>query len=83
MTTFAIGFQIDFKLAIVFNSPLSSLSYSYHYSIQNYVLIDDPNYESQNNITSICFPNPCKNGGLCIATFNNTFHCNCFSIFTG
>ncbi|XP_026885627.2 hepatocyte growth factor activator [Electrophorus electricus] len=32
---------------------------------------------------SVCQPNPCRNGGVCVVTYRHMFECTCLTAFTG
>ena len=81
MSLFTEGIQVDFKLAIVFNS--SGVSFQQLYKVQNKnssVAYDVEYITNQDQ----CLFNPCQNGGICnIGNGISPYFCNCPSSHTG
>ena len=73
------GIQVDFKLAIVFNS--SGVSFQQLYKVQDSSLGYDAEFITNQDP---CILNPCQNGGTCnIGNGTSPYFCNCTSSFTG
>ena len=73
------GIQVDFKLAIVFNS--SGVSFQQLYIVQNSSLPYDAEFITNQNP---CLLNPCQNGGTCnIGNGISPYFCSCPSLYTG
>jgi len=79
MSLFTEGIQVDFKLAIVFNS--SGVSFQQLYKFQDSSLQFDVEYITNQDA---CLFNPCKNGGICnIGNGISPYFCSCPSLHTG
>ena len=73
------GIQVDFKLAILFNS--SGVSFQPLYEVQNSGLANDAELITNQDP---CIFNHCQNGGACIIGNGiNPYFCSCPSLYTG
>ena len=79
MSLFINGIQIDFRQAIVFDTENNSVSYQTLMAAQTDSFTDTQFSLNQNP----CLSSPCRNGGNCIAGYNNTYLCVCSSSYTG
>jgi hypothetical protein len=78
------GFQIDIQGIFIFNSIGNSpIKYQHVYNVRNNFFSDELGSFSDQNITNLCDPNPCKHGGICEMGFNNTKNCLCLENYQG
>jgi|688.fasta_scaffold1802739_1 hypothetical protein len=84
LSTFLNGSQLNIQPAVVLNKQDEQVSYKQIYFIKTTIFSDDlsDNYTTSTK-NDACSSNPCKNGGVCIVGFANTFACVCSNLYTG
>jgi hypothetical protein len=78
------GFQIDIQGIFIVNSIGNSIiKYEHVYYVRNNFFSDELGSYSDQSITNLCDPNPCKHDGICEMGFNNTINCLCRENYQG
>ena len=83
-TSFINGTQIDFQVAIIFDSNTGiQSSYEHLYFVRNVVAGNDRNESTNMTANDPCLKIQCGNGGSCLIGFNNLPLCLCPSEYSG